>query len=61
MRRASAGHVLVLVNMGSGVTKKVVVSVWSIARPHLDKPQNFAQAVVMQKPNFEKALKALAK
>jgi hypothetical protein len=56
-RRASAGRGLVLVNMGSGV----VVSVWSIARPHPDKPQICAQAVVMQKPNFEKALKALAK
>eukprot|EP00957_Ditylum_brightwellii_P017217 1297676-Ditylum_brightwellii.AAC.1 len=30
-------------------------------RPHPDKPQNFAQIVVMQKPNFKKALKALAK
>eukprot|EP00957_Ditylum_brightwellii_P003880 294904-Ditylum_brightwellii.AAC.1 len=47
--------------MGSGVTKKAVVSVLSITRPHPDKPQNFAQAVVMQKPNFKKALKALAK
>eukprot|EP00957_Ditylum_brightwellii_P185590 14130089-Ditylum_brightwellii.AAC.1 len=32
-RRASARRVPVLVNMGSGVTKKVIVSVWSIARP----------------------------
>eukprot|EP00957_Ditylum_brightwellii_P093096 7087643-Ditylum_brightwellii.AAC.1 len=57
----SAGRVLVLVNMGSGATKKAGVSVWGITRPHPDKPQNFAQAVVMQKPTFEKALKALAK
>eukprot|EP00957_Ditylum_brightwellii_P198903 15160490-Ditylum_brightwellii.AAC.1 len=60
-RRASAGCVLILVNMGSGVTKKAVVSVWSITIPHPDKPQNFAQAVVMQKPIFETALKELAK
>eukprot|EP00957_Ditylum_brightwellii_P198549 15132351-Ditylum_brightwellii.AAC.1 len=59
--RASARRVLILVNMGSGVTKKVAVSVGNIARPHPDKPQNFAQAVAMQKPNFKKAFKALAK
>eukprot|EP00957_Ditylum_brightwellii_P007379 559266-Ditylum_brightwellii.AAC.1 len=59
-RLVSTGRVPVLVNMGSRVTKKAVVSVWSIARPHPDKPQNFTQAVVMQKPNFKKALKALA-
>eukprot|EP00957_Ditylum_brightwellii_P148958 11340838-Ditylum_brightwellii.AAC.1 len=31
--------------MSSGVIKKVVVSVWGIARPHPDKPQNFAQVL----------------
>eukprot|EP00957_Ditylum_brightwellii_P058372 4426600-Ditylum_brightwellii.AAC.1 len=57
----SAGHIPVLVNTDNGVTKKAAVSVWSIARPCPDKSQNFSQAVMMQKPNFKKALKALAK
>eukprot|EP00957_Ditylum_brightwellii_P000743 58194-Ditylum_brightwellii.AAC.1 len=60
-RHASTGRVPVLVVIGSRVTKNAIVSVWSIARPHPEKAYNFAEAVVMQKPRFEKALKALAK
>eukprot|EP00957_Ditylum_brightwellii_P138871 10585110-Ditylum_brightwellii.AAC.1 len=41
-RRALVGHVPVLVYMGSGVMKKTIVSVWSITRPHPEKPGSFA-------------------
>ena len=60
-RHASAGHVPVLIDIGSRVTKQAIVSVWSIARPCPGKAHNFAKAAVMQKPSFEKALKALTK
>ena len=60
-RRAPAGKVPVIVSLASGVRKKTVVSIWSIAIPHPEKPGSFAQAAVMQKPNFEKELKLLAK
>eukprot|EP00957_Ditylum_brightwellii_P015342 1154663-Ditylum_brightwellii.AAC.1 len=60
-RHASAGRVPVLVDIGSGLTKKAIVSAWSIAKPHPGKTCSFAEVVVMQKPCFEKALKALAK
>ena len=60
-RRAPAGKVPVIVSLANGVRKKTAVSIWSFAIPHPEKPRNFAEAAVMQKPNFEKELKLLAK
>eukprot|EP00957_Ditylum_brightwellii_P127614 9731726-Ditylum_brightwellii.AAC.1 len=44
-RHVLAGRVAVLVDIGSGVTKKAIVSVWSSARPHPEKACSFAEAV----------------
>ena len=60
-RSLTAGKVPVLVTLKNGLVKKTSVSIWSIANPHPDKAKSFAEAAVMQKPNFEKELKLFAK
>ena len=47
--------------MENGLHRNATVSVWNIANLHPLKPRTFAEAVVMQKPLFEKELKLMVK
>ena len=60
-RYTRVGMVPVVVSVKNGVMKKTQVSVWSIAKPHPQKPPNFAVAAAMQIPSFEKQVKLFAK
>eukprot|EP00957_Ditylum_brightwellii_P119746 9136022-Ditylum_brightwellii.AAC.1 len=43
----------VVVHLGSGKLKKATVLIWSIAKPHSEKPSSFTEAVVMHNPSFD--------
>eukprot|EP00957_Ditylum_brightwellii_P123654 9427260-Ditylum_brightwellii.AAC.1 len=57
----SGGCVPVVVDLGSRKLKKATISFWNIAKPRPEKPSSFTEAVVMQKPSFEGAVKALVR
>ena len=57
----SSDRVGVVVDNRDGTTKNATVSIWSLSKPHPDKPKTYAQALMMQKPDVEKVMKMFAK
>ena len=57
----SSDRVGVVVDNGDGTTKNATVLIWSLSKPHPDKPKTYAQALIMQTPDVEKVMKMFAK
>eukprot|EP00957_Ditylum_brightwellii_P207779 15354484-Ditylum_brightwellii.AAC.1 len=60
-RKVVGNSIPVIVDMGDGVIKNAIVSVWSVTKRHPTKPATFVQALIAQKPDVDKLIMILAK